>query len=651
MTTISRRSFLGGAAGGLGLAALGMLRGCAPANTKANAEAGGSYTFADTVVWDAEYDVVVLGMGISGMVSAKTAADSNASVVIIEKCPEGEAGGNSKVCGQMFAWGHQNPQTTKAYYQGLSGGRTIPEPVLDVIVDGVTNMAEILETEFDMDSKEFWVLNDAGALAKMSPEYPEMPGSEHMSLVATHQGVSDSYLFKHMKQVVADRSDTIDVWYNSPAVELVQDPDTNTIVGVTVQRDDKIMHVRALNGVCLCTGGFEANRDMVQHYLNVINYAPAGGLFNTGDGIRMAQKAGADLWHMDVYEGLFGLGGATWNVADDERAVMISTLQRNANNTGAAILVGADGERFLNESEIVRHGHMYHNGIWENPTYPELIWYVFDETQKAQMEADKLLPAKYVDQMMAFDTVEAMAEKTGCDPTRLAATIEAFNSFAQNGTDYTAGRDAEYMRAFDGQQYYAMPMKSAILNTQGGPRRNENAEVIDLDGNAIPHLYSAGECGGVTVCMYQGGTNIAECITFGRIAGKNAAAEKDPLPTYEALSSVKSSPAMPGEITDSSSVDLSSFEKGANQYVAAGSGMGGDVVVRVTMDDSKIVSVEVMAQDETEGIGSKAIEQLPAKFVGLSSTDEVAALDAITGATVTSGALKQAVEDCLAQVG
>ena len=74
------------------------------------------------------------------------------------------------------------------------------------------------------------------------------------------------------------------------------------------------------------------------------------------------------------------------------------------------------------------------------------------------------------------------------------------------------------MRAFDGKMYYAMPMSGLMLNTQGGPRRNENAEVLDTNGNPIPHLYSAGEMGGITSCMYQGGTNIAECIIFGEIA-------------------------------------------------------------------------------------------------------------------------------------
>ena len=51
------------------------------------------FTFADTVRWDAQYDVVVMGMGAAGMVAAKTAADNGAKVVIVEKCEEGKAGG------------------------------------------------------------------------------------------------------------------------------------------------------------------------------------------------------------------------------------------------------------------------------------------------------------------------------------------------------------------------------------------------------------------------------------------------------------------------------------------------------------------------------------------------------------------------------
>ena len=172
------------------------------------------------------------------------------------------------------------------------------------------------------------------------------------------------------------------------------------------------------------------------------------------------------------------------------------------------------------------------------------------------------------------------------------------------------------MRAFDGKMYYAMPMSGLMLNTQGGPRRNENAEVLDTNGNPIPHLYSAGEMGGITSCMYQGGTNIAECIIFGEIAD------------------------LGGEAT---------YEVGENQYVGSAQGMMGNVVTRVTVQDGKVAAVEVLEQTETEGIGTLAINELPGKFVGCATAEEIDAVDSVSGATITSNALKEAVKAALAQ--
>ena len=81
-------------------------------------------------------------------------------------------------------------------------------------------------------------------------------------------------------------------------------------------------------------------------------------------------------------------------------------------------------------------------------------------------------------------------------------------------------------------------------------------------------------------------------------------------------------------------------------YTASGKGIGGDVPVTVTVKDGRIASVEVGDNSETQGIGSKAIEQLPSAIVEAGGTDGV---DAVSGASVTSKAIFTAVEDCLAQ--
>lgn len=656
MEKISRKSFVKGA---LGLGAVGILAGCGSSADSTAASASSTaapaekkeFTFADTVRWDAQYDVVVMGMGAAGMVAAKTAADNGAKVVIVEKCEEGKAGGNTKVCGQLFAYANGDKDAAKSYYTALAGGRDIEPEIIDAISEGVANMADILADEFGFNKDEYmdWTgVNVVGTnMGAMSPEYPEMPGHEKMALWTTHAGASDGYLYQGLKQNVTDRVDAIDVWYSSPAKSLIQDPVTKTVVGVTVERDGKEMNIRALNGVCICTGGFECNKEMVQHYLNVINYAARGGQFNTGDGIKMAQAVGADLWHMDCYEGLFGLGSVTYPVEEGIPCDMIATLAQNAVNTGAAILVGTDGDRFVNESETVRHGHLYENGIWENPTFPEKVWYIIDETQKGEIEAAGAMPEEQLAKLTAYDSIDALAEGIGVDKDRLTKTIKNYNSFANNGEDYKCGREAQYMRAFDGKKYYAMYMVSGLLNTQGGPKRSANAEVLDTQGNPIPHLYSAGECGGITVCMYQGGTNIAECITFGRIAGKNAAAVKDALPTYT-VEAVESAPAQPGDIDDLVGEE-ETYETADNQYIGKAQGMDDEIVVRVTVDDGKISQVEVLKQNETKGIGVPATEQLPEKFVGLDTEEAINAVDGISGATITSNALKQAVVNALLQ--
>ena len=74
--------------------------------------------------------------------------------------------------------------------------------------------------------------------------------------------------------------------------------------------------------------------------------------------------------------------------------------------------------------------------------------------------------------------------------------------------------------------YYAIEMSPSMLNTQGGPRRNENAQIVRPSGAPIPRLYSAGELGSIYSYLYQGTGNIGECLAFGRIAGRNAVAEQ-----------------------------------------------------------------------------------------------------------------------------
>ena len=95
----------------------------------------------------------------------------------------------------------------------------------------------------------------------------------------------------------------------------------------------------------------------------------------------------------------------------------------------------------------------------------------------------------------------------------------------------TTGEDADFGRTlmFDklgGGPYYAVELSPSMLNTQGGPRRNEKAQIVRPDGTPIPRLYSAGELGSIYSYLYQGTGNIGECLAFGRIAARHVVAEE-----------------------------------------------------------------------------------------------------------------------------
>ena len=192
--------------------------------------------------------------------------------------------------------------------------------------------------------------------------------------------------------------------------------------------------------------------------------------------------------------------------------------------------------------------------------------------------------------------------------------------------------------------YYAVKMVPAMLNTQGGAKRNENAEVLDTMGNPIPHLYSAGEFGGICSLQYQGGGNIAEVVIFGQIAGTNAATVKEPLPEGLVTDVMDNAKHLPGLTTDIASADFSDIALGEHEYLGTGEGgMGGNITVKVTIVDGKIEAIEVIDHKETAGISDPAFATIPQAVIEAQSTD----VDTVSGCTLTSRALIQAIENAV----
>lgn len=136
------------------------------------------------------------------------------------------------------------------------------------------------------------------------------------------------------------------------------------------------------------------------------------------------------------------------------------------------------------------------------------------------------------------DTLTDLATAIEVPAEELEATVKLWNEDIKAGKDTLFGRPvkkAANSYAFDAPQvsapiekgpYYALALYPTLVNTQGGPRRNEKAQIVKSLNHVIPRLYGAGELGSMWGPIYQGACNNAEALVFGRIAGRHAADEK-----------------------------------------------------------------------------------------------------------------------------
>ena len=176
----------------------------------------------------------------------------------------------------------------------------------------------------------------------------------------------------------------------------------------------------------------------------------------------------------------------------------------------------------------------------------------------------------------------------------------------------------------------------------------DNSETQGIGSKAIEQLPAKiVEAGGVEGVDAISGATVTSKAIFTAVEEALAGAE-DGTAAPAAASSSKDKAASSAKADSAKADKAEAASDGAladGTYEGTGKGIGGNVPVTVTVEGGKITAVEVGDNSETQGIGSKAIEQLPAKIVEAGGVEGV---DAISGATVTSKAIFTAVEEALA---
>ena len=494
--------------------------------------------------WDETTEIVIIGYGLSGAVAAITAHDLGARVILLEKQPAETHCTCSSIAMGVFLSLSDIKRATE-YMTALNQVGSYPELPW---TDAETVNAWITYTAQNKD----WITRMGGNIKFLSnvAEFPQLPGADSMELWK-YQG-NGLRMMKFMYDHVAARN--IDVRYQVSAMRLLTD-NTGRVIGVKVADGrggaPHELNIRATRAVVLCTGGFEESEAMKLQYLRVYPMYFAGGTGNTGDGIRMAQEVGADLWHMncvsarlcakfpDFPMGVFiDFSGGGWS----QRSMKTEKEKAPA----GFIIVDKYGRRYMTE-ELKPHTASYECGWFDSYKleYPRVpSYHIFDRRRMeygplAQLSSGPTGPHLLYkwsrDNMVELrkgwivkgETIAELAANLNMPPENLADTIDTWNRHCQAGSDSEFARNPLELAPLDEPPYFAIGLFPGGSNTLGGPRRNGRAKVLNPFGESIPGLYAAGECGSVFGLLYPaGGGNLAECIAFGRIAAENAVREK-----------------------------------------------------------------------------------------------------------------------------
>jgi fumarate reductase flavoprotein subunit len=471
-------------------------------------------------------DVVVVGAGLAGACAAVSAAEAGAKTIVLEKGPT------------TMAHGSDN---------GVFGSRLQKE--VGIEVDRAQLVTELMRwASFTADQRLItlwadqggqvmdWLLDLAEA-AGISVEVESYPWTgewtDHYSAGHKFEGGNRALLSMLESKALELGAE---ISYETPAVRLLrqQDGRVTGVVAETPEGDYKQFNAKA---VVLCTGDYGSNREMLERY----SPWAAGSVYshyypplNTGDGHKMGLWIGAAMDEVPhcsmVFDGRF-----------TDHSVHKITGQAWLTITRQAWLnVNIRGERYVNEmtpasvvarADMLQPGHMkwsVWDGNWETDVaaFADPMGRLMPPAPEYREILEKAVDRGYIKKA---STIEDLAQVMEVPQETFLATVARYNELASMGEDLDFVKPARRLTTIDKPPFYAAKTGGGFYVTLGGLKVNPRLQVLDTDTNVIPGLYAAGNVsGGFFANLYPivvPGISHGRALTFGRLAGLNAAAE------------------------------------------------------------------------------------------------------------------------------
>lgn len=524
--SLSRRGFIKGAAigaGALAVADIGLKSAqAAPVPKK----------------WDMEADVVVAGYGGAGASAAIEAAKAGASVLLFDKAQV--PGGATRISGGIIYGANTKTQQEAGIQDSVEGmykyvlacgnGRAVPELIRTVAEASAENIAwlESMGAKFPKQHVSMTGLEALPEYAAVTPPVKRghrAEGGGGGLFNALQNGVKEQKNIKIITRAAVMK----------PITRTTDAAGSCEVIGVKVLRNGKEINVRAKKAVILSTGGITSSPDEIawlkDYSPQVALSIPAGDLNATGDGYKIGIYCGGAMKGLNN-----GLFLPSMYIPGQKMATMVyGTLW------GLPIVyVSPEGKRFVDEGSgyVLTSETMFAKNV-------TTCYAIFDAetvTKAFGLQAWGValgisisvgLDLKNLDEqakrgdIWKADTIADLARQMKINPETLEKTFTFYNENA------AAKKDPEYNRKkglgpLKTPPYYGFTVKIGMVAHDGGLSTNTKAQVLNPYSEVIPRLYAAGRDSiGLFGNRYPAsGCAIADCIAFGRIAGKAAAAEK-----------------------------------------------------------------------------------------------------------------------------